>query len=312
MMNAYHYEHSYPSSDGIHQIHADIYAPPTRAPRAIVQLAHGMVDHVGRYGELWETLTREGYVFAGNDHLGHGKSVSDPAEYGFFAEEGGVDFILRDMHALTEFLKKQYPGVPLVVMGHSMGSFIARLFVNRYSYDVDGFIMHGSAGPNPVLPLGKTVAKAVAAIYGKRHRSRLIKNLAFMGYNSHFDKKEGENAWLTRDETVREETRKDPYKQFIFTVGAYLDLFYMLGACNAREWFGAFPKNLKTLILGGTEDPVGNYGRGLSYVYKQLLLAGATSVSLKLYEGARHELWQDLCREEVHADILAFLGSVCQ
>lgn len=307
-MNRYHHsEITYPSSDGIHTITADVFTPVDRYPRAIVQLAHGMTDYVMRYEELAAYLVSRGYAFAGNNHLGHYKSVASSEDLGYFADKDGVRHLLRDMHTMNKTLRSTYPGIPLIVMGHSMGSFIARLYVEKHPHSVDGFLIHGTGGPNPAVPMGLAVTGLIAFFSGGRTRSRFVKNLAFTGYNSRFPKSEGKNAWLTRDAAETAKYAADPYNTFTFTVSAYADLFRLLRDCNAKSWFQNYPKSMPTLLMSGTDDPVGGYGKGVGYVYKHLLLAGAGNVRLKMYEGARHELFKETNRQEVFADIAAFV-----
>lgn len=310
MKNYQHSEITFPSSDGIHTICADVYAPTDRYPRAIVQLAHGMTDYVGRYEELASYLVSHGFVFAGHQHLGHYKSAACEEDLGFFAERDGVRHLIRDMHTMNKTLRTNYPGIPLIVMGHSMGSFISRLYVEKHPHGVDGFIIHGTGGPNPAVPLGLAVAGAIRLFRGPRARSRFLKSLAFAGYNSRFPKEEGHLAWLTRDTTETAKYKDDPYTTFIFTVSAYADLFRLLRESNAKNWFQNYPKNMPTLIMSGDADPVGGYGKGVGYVYKHLLLAGAGNVQMKLYEGARHELFNELCREDAFRDIAAFVEEI--
>ncbi len=307
LQNDIHQEYTYPSSDGIHTIYADIYAPKDKAPRAVVQLSHGMVDFVRRYEFLAEALVKNGIVFAGNNHLGHAKSANTDADLGFFAERDGVHHVLRDLHTMNRYLRQTYPNVPIILMGHSMGSFIARLFVEKHPHAVDGVIIHGTGGPNPLTPLGHLVAGIIGLFRGQRYRSKMLRAMTFSGYNSHFPKSEGPNAWLTRDLTVIDEYNGHPYSGFIFTVSAYRDLFRFLSRSNSKSWFQNYPKSMPTLIMSGTEDPVGGYGKGVTYVYKNLLLAGAGDVRLHMYEGARHELFRDTCRQEVFRDIIDFV-----
>ena len=300
-------ETSFPSSDAIHSIFAEIYIPTKAQPRGIIQLAHGMVDYTGRYTELASYLTARGYILAGHHHLGHGNSVTDPEELGFFAEKGGIDYLVRDMHRMNKLLREKYPTLPITVLGHSMGSFITRLYINKYPHTVAAAIIHGTAGPNPILPIGKLAVDIMTLFRGRRHRSAFIKKLAFMGYNSHFDKSEGAHAWLSRD-TARVNVRdEDKFTSFDFTLSAYRDLFGLLGGANAKAWFSNYPKQLPTLIVSGDADPVGNYGKGPKYVYKKLLLCGASDVTLKLYPEARHELFNETNREEIFEDICAWL-----
>ena len=300
-------EYTYPSSDGIHTIYADIYAPVDRAPRAVVQICHGMVDFVKRYEQLALALVKQGIVLAGNNHLGHAKSSNSPQDLGFFADRDGFKHVLRDVHTMNRYLRTTYPNVPIIVMGHSMGSFIARLFVARHPHAADGFIIHGTGGPNPLTPLGHLVAGTIGLFRGNRYRSKTLRAITFAGYNSHFPKSEGKNAWLTRDLTIINEYDDNPYSNFVFTVSAYRDLFRFLSRSNSKSWFQKYPKSMPTLIMSGTEDPVGGYGKSVTYVYKHLLLAGVSDVRLRLYEGGRHELFRDTCRTEVFRDIINFV-----
>ncbi len=303
-------ELTFPSSDGTHTIHAEVYIPKTGAYKAIIQLAHGMIDFVERYKGLADFLTGEGYIFAGNDHLGHGKSVASSEDYGFFASKGGADYVIEDLHTMNRHLRHTYTGVPVILLGHSMGSFIARLYAAKYPRTISALIIHGTAGPNALLPIGKLLAATVSLFCGERHRSRMVASMAFAGYNSKFPKEEGKNAWLTRDLSAIEGHDDDERSNFIFTVSGYRDLFRFLGRCNSKAWFKSFPKGLPTLILSGSADPVGAYGKGPAYVYKHLLLAGCNNIEIKLYDGARHELFNETNKEEVFRDIALWLSSV--
>ncbi len=303
-------ETTYPSRDGIHTIYGEIYTPKSREPKGIVQIAHGMIDYVGRYKRLAEFLTGEGYVVAGNHHLGHGRSVGNSEDFGYFADESGVTSLLRDMHTMNRYLRDRFPGLPLFVFGHSMGSFITRLYIERYPHSLRGAIIHGTAGPNPLLPFAKALTSTVEFFRGSRYRSEFIRKLAFGSYNSKFPKSEGDDAWLTREVSLVKDRKDDKYTSFTFTVSGYKDLFKMLGDCNSKKWFADYPKELPTLIMSGTMDPVGNYGKGPGYVYKNLLLAGVSSVEIKMYEGARHELFNETNREEVFSDVLSWIKGV--
>ena len=311
-MNYNFSEITYPSRDGIHTIYAEIYTPRLTCAKGVIQLAHGMIDYVGRYKHLAEYLTGEGYILAGNHHLGHGRSVLTADDYGYFADEDGVETVLKDMHTFNRYLRDTFPTLPLVVMGHSMGSFLTRLYIEKYPHSLRGAIIHGTSGPNPLLPFGKALAGVTSAIKGSRHRSRLLKSLAFGSYNKKFPKSEGADAWLTRKTDEVEGKSTDKYTSFIFTAGGYRDLFKMIGDCNSREWFEEYPKELPTLIMSGDMDPVGNYGKGPDYVYKHLLLAGCKRVESRTYEGARHELFNETeeCRAQVFSDMVRWLEGI--
>ena len=300
-------EISFPSADGINTIHGEIYTPLSGEIRGVIQLSHGMVDHIGRYRHLAEHFVSRGYVFAGNDHLGHGKTAATPEDFGYFAEKDGTLCVLRDLHTMNKRLRADFPGVPLILFGHSMGSFLSRLYVERHPHSIAAHIIHGTGGPNPLLPLGKAFVGWKKLFRGEKYRSKRLAGLAFSGYNSKFDKSEGRTAWLSRDTSMVSSRVDDPATSFTFTVAAYGELFNMLGESNSKKWFAEYPKLLPTLIISGGADPVGNFGKGPDYVYKQLMMAGVDNVTLKIYDGARHELFNETNREEVFADMISWI-----
>ena len=308
-MNYLHRETYFPSSDGKNTIHAELFIPSDNNIRGVVQLAHGMMDYVGRYGLLAEALTRAGYILAGNDHLGHGETAKSQEDFGFFASKGGYNHVIDDVYKMNRLLRDEYPDKPLVLLGHSMGSFVSRLYAEKYPDSIDALIIHGTAGPNPAVGAGKLVVKLLRAIKGERHRSKFVCSLADGGYNKGFDPAEGEGAWLTRDSSMVADRVGNPKNDFIFTLAGYEDLFTMLADCNSKEWFENFPKSLPTLVISGENDPVGGFGKGVRYVYDNLKKNGAR-VDLKLYPEARHELFNETNREEVFSDLIEWLGGV--
>lgn len=309
-MNYQYSEFSFLSSDGKNTIHAEIYAPKEGEIKGVVQLAHGMVDYVARYTELADYLAGEGFVFAGNDHLGHGKSVSTKEDFGYFAPNGGYRYVVDDLYKMNGELKERFPHKPVILLGHSMGSFLSRLYAVKYPRSIDGIIIHGTSGKNPAVPLGKMVVSVLKAIKGERHRSEFVKNLSFMGYNSKFDKSEGDEAWLTRAGELVAGRKDDERTNFTFTLSGYNDLFTMLGECNGSQWYSDYPKGLPTLLMAGAADPVGNYGEGVREVYDGLSKAGVVSLDIELYEGARHELFNETNRAEVFRDLCDWLHTI--
>ena len=308
-MNYLHKEIYFTSTDGKNNIHAELFIPSDNTIRGVVQIAHGMMDYIGRYKLVAEALCAEGYVLAGNDHLGHGDSVKSAEDYGFFASQGGYKFVIDDVKKMNDLLHKEFPSVPVVLLGHSMGSFISRLYAVKYPDSIRGLIIHGTAGPNPATGAGTLLVKLLRAIKGERHRSRFVCSMADGGYNKGFDPSEGDGAWLTRDPKMVADRIGNPKNDFIFTLAGYEDLFTMLGQCNDQSWFREFPKGLPTLVVSGEEDPVGDFGKGVRYVYDNLKKNGA-DVQLKLYPGARHELFNETNRDEVFSDLAVWLGGV--
>lgn len=308
-MNYIHRDITFPSSDGKNTIHAEIFIPSDNIIKGVVQISHGMMDYIGRYTLLAEAFCSAGIAVAGHDHLGHGDSVSTPDDYGFFASKNGYRYVIDDVKKMNDLIRKEIPDVPVVLLGHSMGSFIARLYALDYEDSIDGLIIHGTAGPNPATGAGKLIVKLLRAIKGERHRSKFICSLADGGYNKGFDPSEGDGAWLTRDPSMVADREGNPKTDFIFTLAGYEDLFSFLGNCNNEAWFKGFPKNLSTLVISGEQDPVGGFGKGVRYVYDNLNKNGA-KVELKLYEGARHELFNEINRDEVFADLIKWIEGI--
>ena len=308
-MNYQHKDIFFTSTDCKNNIHAEFFVPSDKKITAVVQISHGMMDYVGRYKGLAEALCQYGIALAGNDHLGHGDSVSTADDYGFFATKNGYNYVIDDVKLMNELIRKEFPGIPVILLGHSMGSFIARLYAVKYADSIDGLIIHGTAGPNPATGAGKLLVKLLRAIKGERHRSKFVCSMADGGYNKGFDPAEGAGAWLTRDPSMVADRVGNPKNDFVFTLSGYYDLFTMLGGCNSKDWFASFPKSLPTLIVSGAEDPVGGFGKGVRFVYENLKKQGA-SVEIKLYEGARHELFMETNREEVFSDLAKWVGGI--
>ena len=308
-MNYIHKDVEFPSNDGKNTIHAELFVPSSADIRGVLQISHGMADYIGRYAGLAEAITAAGYVVAGNDHLGHGSSVANPDDYGYFAPNGGYGFVIDDVNRMNSILRTAYPDVPIVLMGHSMGSFVARLYAEKYPETIDALIIYGTAGPNPILPFGKLLVKILKRIRGEKYRSKFVWTMADGGYNKSFNAERGSGVWLTRDAEMVKDRIGNPKNDFIFTLSAYADLFTMLGECNKDAWFEKFPKELPTLVVSGMEDPVGDFGKGVYYVYGKLRSCGANA-ELQMYEGARHELFNETNREEVFADLVSWLNGI--
>ena len=302
-------ELGFPSGDGKSTLHAEIYEPISGRPRGILQIAHGMIDYVGRYESLADYLTGLGFVVCGADHLGHGGTVKDPSDYGYFAKKDGYKIVVDDIYRLNRIMRDEYKDLPIFLFGHSMGSFMSRLYALKYPESISGIIIHGTGGKNPLLALGKLVVKILKLFRGDRHRSKLITSLAFGSYNSTFPKEEGKNAWLTRDVASVANRDSDERTSFLFTLSAYGDLFAALGESNSKRFYSTYPVSLPTLIMSGEDDPVGNYGKGPREVYKGLQKRGVYNLRLKMYEGARHELFNEFNRDEAFCDIAEWLDS---
>jgi len=295
------------SSDGKTEIAAYFYEPNT-PPRGVIQLSHGMCEHVTRYGAVAAFFTENGFVFCGNDHIGHGKSAAREDDLGYLPH--AADCMVEDIYKMTCLAGEQYPDLPIILLGHSMGSFVARLFAARHGDAISGLIVSGTAGPGQPTGAGRLLARAVAKCRGDRYRCNFLNAIAFGSYNKRFRDENDEKSWLSRDAAVRNAYRDDPQCGFTFTAAGFDTLFTLLGEVSKKEWAGLLPKTLPVLLISGAEDPVGGYGKGVRKVYDRLAAAGLTHLSLKLYEGARHEMHNETNRDEALADMLAFVLEV--
>ena len=292
------------SSNGKRDIACYVYVPDG-AVRGIVQIAHGMCDYIENYALLAEHLCEKGIVVCGNDHLGHGNSAEDSRDYGYFGG-GGYQTLVKDLRKMNKLVRTTYKDVPLVLVGHSMGSFLARAYAVTFPETIDGAVFLGTAGSHNPVRAAQMLAATIAKTRGNHYRSRLLYDLAFKGYNSKYPE-EGEYAWLSRDRAVGEKFAADPQRNFIFTADGYYGLFSVLAAVSKPAFAESYPKELPTLIAAGNMDPVGNYGKGPEEVYEKLCAAGAEQVSLKLYDGARHELHSETNKEEFFADLYKWI-----
>lgn len=310
MANVSYRELTYASADGVNLVHAYIWEPIGVKPRAIIQISHGMCEYVQRYDAWARRFAAEGFVFCGNDHLGHGNTAKDASELGFTAKRNGAEYLAADLYTMTALMRAEYGrDVPVVLYGHSMGSFVARKYMTQYDDGLAGVILSGTAGPGAPTAIARALARTIAMLRGDHHRSSLIFKLAFGGYNKRFSAENDSASWLTRDLAVREAYRHDPFCTYRFTLGGYDTLFSLLGEVSAKKWANGVRKDLPVLLLAGEEDPVGNYGRGVRCVHERLQKVGC-DVRLLLYANGRHEMHQERNSDEVFRDLVAYLEEI--
>ena len=293
----------FPSKDGITEIHAIEWIPKGEI-KAVLQIAHGMVEHIERYSDFAAYLAENGIYVTGHSHLGHGKSMVSKEKMGYFAAPNGNECVIGDIHELRRITREKYPKVPYFMLGHSMGSFIARLAAARHP-DLQKLIVMGTGGPNPAAGAGLALIACIKRIKGERHVSDLVQKLAFGSYNKRFASEGDGRSWLTTDRAIRDIYSADRLCAFRFTVSAMGDLIRLNKMASEKRCYAATPKDMPVLLVSGVDDPVGDYGRGVKAVYDGLSAAGVPA-ELKLYDGARHEILNDTCRDEVYADIRSF------
>lgn len=276
-------------------------------PRAMVQISHGMCEYILRYTPFAEYLASLGILVFGHDHLGHGQSAKSSDDLGFTAEGGGADLLVDDVHQLSLFMKEQYPSLPLILFGHSMGSFIARDVLTKYGKDYAAAIICGTGGPETPAALGRVLASLLIKLQGERHRSPLLKKISFMGYNKKFGKGCDKNAWLTRDGEIIDRYRSDPFCSFVFTLRAYHDLFTLVERVSKKEWANQLPKDLPILLVSGEMDPVGGFGKGVRTVGERIANAGILDLTVKLYPDMRHEILNEIDKETVWKETMEWI-----
>ncbi len=293
------------SSDGIHTLKGVVYIPNGDI-KGIFHLVHGMTEYIERYDGIFSFLAQSGYVCAGYDNLGHGKTAQNDGELGYIADKDGWRYLVDDVMLFGDALRREFDGKDYFLMGHSMGSFIVRLAALKNSSCIKKLIVCGTGGPMAVAHIGLGIIKVIRALRGGHHVSAFAESIAFGSYNRRFNGPT-KYEWLTNDRDIIDKYVKDKYCTFRFTVSAMHDLVTMCIKCNSTAWFKNLDKKLPILLIAGDTDPVGNYGKGVKCVYDRLEAAGHSGVKLKLYKDCRHEILNDNCRAETAEDILEFI-----
>ena len=297
-----------PSSDGVHNLAGKVYLPDG-SPKGVVHILHGMTEHIARYDGFMKELAEAGYLACGYDHLGHGNTAADPSELGFVANKNGWRLWVADVKVFSDAVRTTYGAdLPYILMGHSMGSFIARL-ASVSCVHPDALILMGTGGPNPIAGVGLAVIGAVKTFKGARHISPLVDDLAFGSYNKRFNAPKEAKDWLSKDTAVTDAYVQDPFCNYKFTVSGMSDLVRMTYLSNKGKWFKSLDATIPVLLVSGRDDPVGDFGKGVETVSNRLQKTGHT-VTCHLYDGYRHEILNDASHATVVADILGFLGSV--
>ena len=289
------------------QIHVYRWLPDGE-PTAIVQIAHGMAEHAGRYERFAQALTGQGYAVYAEDHRGHGVT-SESTGVGYLADGDGFDTVAEDFVTVFDKASDEFPGLPRVLFGHSMGSMLARHFATKHSEDISALIVSGTAGDPGILgKAGKGVATLESKIRGKRTPSPLMNKLVFGEYNKAFKPTRTDFDWLSRDEAEVDAYIADPHCGKVFSSGFYVDLLSGLDRVNSEEHVSTVRPDLPILLIAGDRDPVGANGKGVEAVGAQYEKVGVTDVTVILYPGARHELLNETNRDEVTEGILSWLG----
>lgn len=302
-------EFTYPSADGRTLIHAVVWTPEGPV-RGVLQIAHGVAEYIGRYEPFARWLTDRGFAVAGNDHIGHGQSLAPGAARLYFGPRGSWNWVAEDVYALRRRMGEEFPGAPYFLLGHSMGSFLARTYLIRWPGTVDGAILMGTGAMSPpVIAAGRAIAARESRRVGEEHISPVVDRLSFDTYNRVFAPNRTRCDWLSVDEANVDAYIADPLCGGNASIGLFREMLDGIAFIQRRENLRKMDPDTPVLLISGSMDPVGNRGKGVRQVYRAFQRAGVRDVTLRLCDGARHEILNDLWKETVYRDIESWMSA---
>ncbi|MCK9254924.1 MAG: alpha/beta hydrolase [Bacteroidales bacterium] len=301
-------ENWFRTSDGKQVFYNEFLPKDTEKVKFVVQIFHGMAEHSERYTHFAEFLVKNGAAVYASDHRGHGRNCLRPGEYGVWAKKGTWFSIVDDLKILNDITAKNFPDKPNFILGHSMGSFLARSFITRYSTGINGVILSGTGtNSNFVLKIAKTIAWLQCFLRGVARPAKLLDKLSFSSFNKEYNT---EYQWLTRDQNVVGDYINDPYCGGVFSCSFYYNFFAGLICVNQLNNAKKISKDLPIFFISGDKDPVGNYGKGVEQAIEFYKKAKISKIDLKLYPEARHEILNETNKEEVYKDILNWISKL--
>ena len=301
-------EFYYPSTDGVTRIHAVAWLPE-HEPVGVLQIAHGITEYALRYEPFARFMNGKGFVVAANDHLGHGHSVAPDAAMYWFGEQDGWFHVVDDMETLRRRSERRYRGLPCFLLGHSMGSFLARTYLIRYPGAVRGAILMGTAQQSrAMLAGGLALAELIGRKEGFRHSSERVNRIAFGAYNRPFAPNRTQHDWLSANPENVDDYIADPHCGGLATIGLFRDMLGGMAFNSQAKNLAKMDKATPVLFVSGAEDPVGDMGKGVLRAYESFLAAGVRDVTLKLYPGMRHEILNEADKHRVYADLWAWIS----
>lgn len=288
------------------KLHVSIFIPDIEI-KGIIQISHGMAEHKERYFKFMKYMTNLGYVTVINDHRGHGKSIKEKDDVGYFYDEK-AEYIVEDLHQITLYIKSLYPNKKLILFGHSMGSMVVRKYIKKYDTDIDKLIVCGSPSKNPYVNLALKLTEMIKKIKGEKHRSQLIQKLAFGSYNRNFKNVKSINSWICSNDEIVDEYDNDGLCGFIFTTNGFLNLFNLVKDIYSKEGWTINNSELPILFIAGSDDPVIINKNKWLESQDFLLKLGYHNIDKKLYDGLRHEILNEKQNELIYQDILEFIN----
>jgi alpha-beta hydrolase superfamily lysophospholipase len=276
--------------------------------KAVVQISHGVGEHAGRYQPIAKILQDKGYEVYANDHRVHGKSAKNEDYLGYYDGDNYFSDAIADMRQLTGIIKKEHPNKKIILFGHSMGSLLSREYVTKYGDDLEALVLSGTASFMKGLgSFGLLSAKFLGKLNGKHRSNELLKNLFFTQFNKKFKPNRTKVDWISSDENQVDLFEADPLRIEDFSLSIFSDILKGSKKINQISTFESTPKGLPIFIFSGDKDPVGEMGKGVIKVAKKYKNAGIEDITLKLYKGGRHEMLNEINKNEVEQDLLNWL-----
>ncbi len=276
--------------------------------RAVLQISHGMAEHIERYDDFARYMVQQGFAVYGNDHRGHGKTIGKNGIEGYFGEKDGWNLVLSDLLSLQERIREDYNDLPVFLLGHSMGSLLAREYAQRYGENLHGLILSGTLAPPGIdVYMGLIAARIEGLIKGKKRKSPFLHKMSFGGFNKKFQPSDTEHDWLSSDPWEVEAYENDPLSGNVFTAGFYQDLLRSVIRVNKQENHERTPKELPIYLFSGEHDPVGKETKGVELIKEKYLKSGNTLVETRYYPKGRHEMLHESNKEAVYQDVVNWM-----
>ncbi|MGV3467409.1 MAG: alpha/beta hydrolase [Heyndrickxia sp.] len=277
-------------------------------PYAILQISHGMAEHIERYDEFAKFLVTKGIFVYGNDHRGHGHTGERAGLHGYFSDEDGFERVVDDLFEINKVIRKEHPDIPVFLFGHSMGSFLARRFIQKYAESIKGVIISGTSGNAGLLGrIGKSIAKREIRKNGAKTPSPLMNRLTFGNYNRSIDLPKTEFDWLTKDPDEVEKYMSDPYCGFVCSAGFFFDLITGMERIHQNRHIQGIPKALPMFIFSGEEDPVGGRTKGVRKVIAQYERNGLQNIDSVFFKEGRHEMLNEVNKHDVFNAVYSWM-----
>jgi len=303
--------HNFTASDGEKLFYYHWKANDTSNVKGVIQIAHGIGEHAGRYQSIATILQNEGYEIYANDHRAHGKSVKTKVALGFYDGDNYFENAVDDMHQLSLVINTTHPKQKIILFGHSMGALLSRQYVTQYGNDLQALVLSGTGSYMKGLGfVGLTASTIVSSFMGRTANNNFLRDVFFGEFNKKFKPNRTKLDWISSDEKQVDIFEADPYRIEDFSLGIFIDVIKHSKYVNSTTVFKATPKKLPIYLFSGDKDPVGEMGKGIKKVHREFKKAGVKDITLHLYKGGRHEMLNEINKKEVEKDLIDWLDSI--